>query len=331
MKRILYLHIGAHRTATTSIQQYMKANFGKMQERGYFHPYGAGRHFELINRIFSGRTALDAAMADITARADSKPYPIHTVVISDEDICTRPDLTPLARLSAMFDVRVVFMLRRQDLWLESWYQQNVKWQWNPALAHLRFADFMALRHEFFWIDYDRMVQRLEAVFGAGRVICRVFEAGQMPQGPVADFCDAIGLQDREGFAPTPHANPAFSPLMCEFMRNLPLDRLPVPQRRRVEAACEQADAALHACQGPQSALYMPAAERAAVMAEYAPGNAALARRYFGRETLFTAPLPAADAPLAQQDLPVSSAQTLALLVGPVLQALLADLPDQQQG
>ena len=330
MKRILYLHIGAHRTATTSIQQYLKANFGKLQERGYFHPYAAGRHFELINRIFDGRTTLAAAMADITARADSKPYPIHAVVISDEDICTRPDLSPLAGLSELFDVRVVFMLRRQDLWLESWYQQNVKWQWNPALAHLRFAEFLERRHEFFWIDYDTMVHKLEAVFGAGRVICRIFEAGQMPQGPVADFCDAIGLQDREGFAPAPHANPGFSPLMCELMRNLPLDRLPVPQRRRVEAACQQADAALRTSRGPQSALYMAPAERAAVMAEYAPGNAALARRHFGREALFTAPLPAPDALLATQDLPASSAQTLTLLVGPVLQALLAEMPDLHQ-
>ena len=68
----------------------------------------------------------------------------------------------------------------------------------------------------------------------------------------------------------------------------------------------------------------------ALQRDGALGNAALAQRHFGREVLFKTPLPAPDAPPAQQDLPASSAQTLALLVGPVLQALLAEMSDQQQ-
>ncbi|KKM95508.1 hypothetical protein LCGC14_1187500 [marine sediment metagenome] len=299
---------------------FMKANFVNMQKKGYFHPFAAGRHFALMNRIFDGQITADEAGLDIEARADSKEHPIHSVVLSDEDICMRRDLSPLAGLRDRFDVKVVFVLRRQDLWLESWYQQNVKWQWNPALAHLSFPEFFARRDEFFWIDYDAMMHKLGGLFGADNIICLSFERPQMPEGPVAAFCDAIGLTDRAGFAPAPHTNVSLSPLMTEFMRTLPLDEIPPKQRRVFEQACAEADKQITGQSGPQSTLFLDPESRAALMRDHAPGNAALARR-LNRETLFTQPLPPADAPLAPQRLPQDSYALQRDFTGPFLRAL----------
>ena len=177
MKRTLYLHVGVHRTATSAIQRFLLKNSANLQERGFFHPYRVPRHFLLMNNIFSKEISVQAAAADIAARADSKKHPVHSITISDEDICMRRDLSPLAEFRAHFDVKVVCFLRRQDLWIESWYQQNVKWQWNKRLAHLTFAEFLAQRGEFFWINYDERLRHLGAVFGAENVICRAFEKG----------------------------------------------------------------------------------------------------------------------------------------------------------
>jgi hypothetical protein len=319
MKRKLYLHIGTHRTATSSIQKFLQSNFCKLIEKGVFHPHAAARHSDLVGKLFQpgNRNALADCAADIIARAEAKPHPIHSITISDEDLSSRKDLSPIEGLMDHFDVKIVLFLRRQDLWLESWYQQNVKWQWNPDLAHLTFAEFMARRQAFFWIDYDSRLRSLEWMFGAENVICRVFEKGQMPQGPIAAFCDAIGLKDRTGLTSVPTVNGSLSPVMTEFMRLLPLDQLPAAQRHEVEKACAQADAHRAA----ESRLYLPAKARAAFMSDYARGNTAVARRYFGRDHLFLDPLPTAQAPLADPSLPIHMPDLFRELVAPVITAL----------
>lgn len=302
-------------------------------EKGYFHPYAAGRNLELFNKIFNNVRSIDDVSVDFNTRADEKDHPIHSIVLSEEDICSRRDLSLLAGFTDHFDVKIVLVMRRQDLWIESWYQQNVKWQWNPELSHLPFAEFTARRKDFFWIDYDTMVTSLEAMFGPGNVECLVFEGSEMPDGPVAAFCKAIGLTDLEGFKPAPWVNTSMSPMMTEFMRNLPLDEIVAPDRSIIEQACMAADKEVRATsrkqfgkavgqpRGKSPTLFMDAETRATVLTEYADGNAALARRKFDRDTLFRDPLPAADAPIAPQELPQNSYQTMEDLVAPFIRAL----------
>ena len=301
--RTLYIHIGAHRTATTSVQKFLQTNFVKLQRLGYFHPYNAGRHVALMNRLFSGEAQVAEVAADITARADGKAHDLHSVVLSDEDICMRRDLSVLARFREHFEVKIVFALRRQDLWLESWYLQNVKWQWNPSLAHLTFAEFLERLGEFFWIHYDAYLQHVEELFGRDNVLVYAFDKAQMPDGPVAAFCDAIGLTERATLAPAPHTNTSMSPAMSEFMRVLPLDEVPPTQRKFFERACAQVDKMRAKQHGRPSNLLMDPDNRLRILNLYAAGNMAVAARYFKRETLFLDPLPARDAPLAEMRLP----------------------------
>jgi len=325
MRRTLYLHIGAHRTATTSIQRFLRTNTEGLAQRGILNPGGLSRHHVLAGRILGGHA--EAAAADLTAEAErvgaAIGRPVGTIVLSDEDICTRTDMARLARLSAHFEVRVIFVLRRQDLWLESWYRQNVKWQWNRDLAHLTFAEFLARRRGFFWIDYDATVTRLDRLFGAEAVRVMVFEKGAMPEGPVAAFARAIGLDSLDGLAAGQHANASLSALTTEFMRHLPLDEFPDRTRRMLEQACAKVDWHVRQRYGAQSPWHMDVATRAAVLAEHAAGNAALARRRFGREALFTDPLPPADAPLAPTGLPEDPAALMQVFVAPLVRQLMA--------
>lgn len=301
--RTLYIHIGAHRTATTSVQKFLQANFVKLQRLGYFHPFNAGRHVALMNRIFSGESQVADVAADITRRADSKSHELHSIILSDEDICMRRDLSVLSRFREHFDVKIVFALRRQDTWLESWYLQNVKWQWNPNLAHLTFAEFLNRREDFFWVHYDTYLQHVEELFGRDNVQLYAFDKAQMPEGPVAAFCDAIGLTEREALTPAPHSNTSMSPAMSEFMRVLPLDEVPPVQRKFFERACAQVDKTRRQQHGRESSLLMDADTRHRILDIYAAGNKAVAQRYFGRETLFLDPLPPRDAAVAEMCLP----------------------------
>lgn len=323
--RTLYLHIGTHRTATTSIQGFLHANRAGLLRQGVLYPYGVRRHFAQINALFDGTQDARTLAADLEGRAARQRLPVHTLILSDEDICTRRDLSPLAGLAQRFRLRVIFALRRQDLWLESWYLQNVKWQWNPELSHCSLAGFLARREQFFWADYNACVTHLEQVFGRENLRLMVFERAQMPQGPVAAFCTLAGI-DPARLTPAVHDNASVSPLVAELMRRLPLDAAAPPQRRLLERAFIRVDAELAKTPQEAARLLLDPAQRQEIMAEHAAGNRALAKRHFGRAELFREPLPPPQAPLARMKLPDDSGELLDRLIAPFLRALVAELP-----
>ncbi len=84
--RTLYLHIGNHRTATSSIQSFMAANGGRLRSQGLLYPYNTARHMKLANSLFSGEKTPKEVAADLNKRADAKPMEINSILISDEDI-----------------------------------------------------------------------------------------------------------------------------------------------------------------------------------------------------------------------------------------------------
>ena len=323
----LYLHIGTHRTATSSVQAFMLANWEALLAQGIFHPLRIARHFALFNAIFAGRRSVREVSLDLLQRAGKHDHDIRSIILSDEDVCMRRDLSPLAAFRQHFDVKVVFALRRQDLWLESWYLQNIKWQWNKAFSHLTLDEFMAREDEFHWAHYDRLLTHVEALFGRENVLPYVFEKSQMPNGPVAAFCDRIGLTDLTGLTPAPHVNSSHSPSIAEFVRCLPLDEAPDKYRARLEAAVKGVDQQLAATADGNSGLLLDYDSRMAVLAAHAEGNLAVARRYFGRDDLFLEPLPAPDAPLAQMKLPPDSQTLMRDYVAPMIRGLIKQYID----
>jgi hypothetical protein len=323
----LYLHIGTHRTATSSIQAFLLANWDALIARGVLLPMRVPRHFSLFNGLFAGRRTVDEVAAELKQRAEKHKTPIHSIVLSDEDVCMRTDLSLLGEFRKHFDVKVVFSLRRQDLWLESWFLQNIKWQWNKSLSHCTLDEFMARREEFHWADYDRLLTHLDDVFGQENVLPYVFEKSQMPEGPVAAFCHRIGIQDMSGLTPAPHVNYSYSPQIAEFVRCLPLDMAPDKYRSRLEAAVKAVDQQISQGQGKHSSLLIDHATRQGIMAEHAEGNANVARRYFGREDLFLEPLPGPDAPLAQMVLPADSDTLMRDFVAPMIKAMIKQYID----
>lgn len=320
--RKLYLHIGNHRTATSSIQRFLFGNFTNLMPRGIFYPFRVPRHHKQFYNIFMKKTLIKQFAAKLHTLADAKKDNIHSIILSDEDVCMRRDLSILGELRKSFDVKVIFALRRQDLWLESWYLQNIKWQWNPDLSHCSFPEFLALQKDFFWIDYNAYVEHLEIVFGRENVQLYVFEKEQMPQGPISAFCGQIGLESMAGLTPPPHANSSNSPLITEFMRCLPLDKAKPHYRSQLERACAMLQSEMNKEGAPVSTLMLDTKQRAKIMAGFAAGNKKLAKRYFNRSELFYAPLPQRNAPIASMKLPADSYKTMEQFVAPFIHNLI---------
>ncbi|WP_370231830.1 hypothetical protein [Cognatishimia sp.] len=328
MKRTLYLHIGAHRTATTSIQKFMFQNFEQLLRVGIFYPFRIPRHARFINEIFSRKHSARSATKALNERIGNWEHqlnrPVTTLVLSDEDICRRTNLKRLADFRKYFDVKVLYSVRRQDLWLESWYFQNIKWQWNKTLANCTFETFMEHRDEFHWINYDSYLRMVEAEFGRENVLLTVFEKQQMPNGVIGTFADHIGLKDPASFEQPTHENYSLSAEMAEFLRHLPLHEVPEPERDILRRTFEQVDRNAFGNTRYQSERIMPLAQRESVLADYAVENAAVAQRYFGRDALFMDPLPPADGPLANLNIPRDSNEVIEKFVVPLLKQLLAN-------
>ena len=320
--RKLYVHLGNHRTGTTSIQEFMFANRGKLAAQGILFPNNTRRHLALMDGLFEKGNGARIA-EDLEAKAEARG--VHTVVLSEEDVCKRTDLSPLAALAERFDVRLVFVMRRQDLWLESWFSQNVKWQWDEELRHMDWDAFLAGRARFHWIDYDATVARLEALFGPEAVELAVFDRELMPEGPVAAFARIVGVRDLSVLGKMPTLNYGFSPMMSEVMRRLPLHEAEGPLRAKINRACEAADRAWQERHGKVAKRIMDPETRRAVMGEYEAGNARLARRRFGRDALFAEPLPGADAPYGAPALPADPERLVDDLVAPMISDLIRRL------
>ena len=302
----MILHIGAHRTATSSLQLFLARNRAALVSKGALYPYRSRRHLKLFNEILRRERSIDEVSAELNQLADDAEGEIDTIILSDEDVCARSPLVlrVLSGFKKHFDVTVVYTMRRQDLWLESWYFQNIKWQWQDDLAHGNFDEFMSKSDQFSWIDYDRFLGTLEKMFGKDKVVPIVFERGQMQGGPIHTFLDRIGLTDREGFESPPYINPSYSPLESEFMRQLPLDKADTEYRNILIRLFEHIDKA--ARKAKPSSLLLDREAREEVMARFAEGNRKVARRYFGRDELFLDNLPASDKPLAVTSLPARS-------------------------
>lgn len=314
----LYVHVGVHRTATSSIQRFLCDNAKVLLSKGYLFPYAVPRHFAQIKQIVSHKISATDFAEDLLRQVEGAAEPVHSVVISDEDISNIADPMILAGLQEKFDVKVVVSLRRQDLWLESWYLQNIKWQWNPNLSHISFAEFLQRKKRFFWIDYDSHLAKYERTFGQGSVLATVFENPAMPHGPIVSFLTLLGINDLTGFGPLLNINSSLSPMMTEFLRHLPLDRINRFERALFEKAFAAVDANLTT---NGSKLLLPYDERLEIIFEYAEGNHVVAKRYFNRNALFLEPVPNPDAPLADITLPDTAQDLMAKLVAPMVEQL----------
>ncbi|WP_210527328.1 hypothetical protein [Rubellimicrobium arenae] len=148
MSKII-LHIGTHKTATTSIQRFLRRHDWELRKRGYFYPDytligkpGHYAHFGIVNALSGGHPKLspDDAMAFFKEVVNaSRDY--DKTIISAESFYRhgwpKSARTPekywrarkdyISRIQDLFgDAEVVVVFRAQAEYAESLYQETVK-------------------------------------------------------------------------------------------------------------------------------------------------------------------------------------------------------------
>ena len=240
------------------------------------------------------------------------------MILSGEDFAIHEDLGWLAAVAARVETRAILYLRRQDHWLMSWYNQHVKWPFDPRKSRMDPQAFLATLEDFHWLDYERLLGRWSAVLGEERVGVAVLEKGQV-EDATADFLARAGIDPAGLELDAERINDSLPVHMLEIARHLGLLELKGGKRMRVLAALK-AGLADRAPVPRVSTVYSPE-ERNRVLARFDASNRAAARRFLGREALFFEPPPGPDAPYWRfPELPRDA--LLDDWVAPVIRALL---------
>ena len=185
----LVIHAGIHRTGSTSLQRTLARNRAALAARGVAYPGEGQNHQPLAWSLHRGQSGAEAVLA---LAAEARAAGAGLAVLSGEDFAIHRDLGWLAAVAAEVETRAVFYLRRQDHWLMSWYNQHVKWPFDPVKSRLDPQAFLAAIDDFYWIDYARLLGRWSAALGEGRVAAAVLETGQV-EDVTTDFLARLGI------------------------------------------------------------------------------------------------------------------------------------------
>ena len=293
----LHLHIGQPKTATTSIQTFLAANRAALIGEGWLYPEAARQYaahhllanffrkppYDWIAEADPGATrAALLAEIDATGCAD--------VILSTEALYGVEDIAAVARYFEGFDTRVVIFLRRQDEWLESAYQEQLK---NGA-TRLGPADYAAAMDRA--LDYRARVEAWAAIFGAEAIRVSVFEPAADRQPVEATFMAALGAPFGADLTVPPGKNERLNRDCIAYLSQMKTRRRLGPEFARIKAVLgawsrENPDP-------PARKYALPPTARAELLAARAADNAHLARTYLGRGdgVLFAAPPPDPEAP-----------------------------------
>ena len=161
----LVLHIGAHKTGSSAIQEYARRNADHLTEQGVYYPVGLlqaypGQHSDLA-RLLSERDteAVERFLAESQRAAAAAGCA--TVFLSGEDLCAAPDddVRTLAEFAGKHfaQIQVVLVLRNKKDWLYSQYNQHLK-----AATYQVTTDAFAARMQF---DPNACADRWARTFG----------------------------------------------------------------------------------------------------------------------------------------------------------------------
>ncbi len=212
------------------------------------------------------------------------------VILSNEAFSLMDDPSPIRTALGDAETIIICYLRRQDNFIQSYYNQEVKHAGN-------YCEIMAYQPPT-TLNYDEMLARWIKVFGKENIVVRPYEKQQFKnQDLIADFLEIIGLDLTADFKKLKkNANPRLPTETIEYMRLLNCLIKDKKQRKKVKIRLmdysagrfeDGTEAIFH-----NHALFSPNQKRE-IIARYEASNQGVARDYLGRENgcLFQEVLP----------------------------------------
>lgn len=183
----LVIHIGFHKTGTSSLQAYCNEHYEALAAHGVLYPQ-AGRTVLEIKSVDSAQAGHRKFQPVLTAPtstsatelldaiiAEAKARQCHTVLLSSETFSAPRNWVSehcAGVLARHFkSVRVLAYLRRQDDWASSFYREMLCWPDTRLRKHFNhFCQTELLP----WLDFNGRLERWEAAFGRDAMLVRSY-------------------------------------------------------------------------------------------------------------------------------------------------------------
>ncbi len=302
----MYLHIGTHKTGTTSVQRFFAQNRERVREHGIFYPSTSIGPFpdhyahHRVSHAIAGRDpdhGIDDARAFFAAVAEQRregervfisaePMYRHTMSdIDDADRGFEAYAEQVAACVADFDVTVLVMLRRQDLFLESLYAEHVLSTGYTGTID-DFADERARL-----LDYESRLRIWAHAFGDDRLDVRLFEPKQFGMPIEQLFVEWLGADWSDSFEIGARRNVTLQRVLVEFKRMLNSpdqgSKINTQYRRWLEKLAQTQAAKDFPDLGK---YYLQPRDRVELVERHEKGNRIVAERYLARGRLFEEPI-----------------------------------------
>ncbi|MBI5429089.1 MAG: hypothetical protein HY938_01385 [Nitrosomonadales bacterium] len=230
----IFIHIGWHKTGTTSIQEFLLKNRERLAitnkiyypEEGMLFCAHHNLAWAIQNKKKSpwGDVPLVEGGAEsfiIQAIDKARGKGCDTIIFSSEEFCTltTPQINQLHDMVSRHadSVKIVAYIRRQDLIIESGYNMEVKW-WGVRLTQT-FSDYIKAREGY--PNYHATLSNWANAFGSNSLIVRPFERELFDQKDVrVDFCRQVGLEIDNLDLIDEGSNVSLGPQTVEFLRIL---------------------------------------------------------------------------------------------------------------
>ncbi len=193
----LYIHIGTHKTGTTTIQNALKIVGNKSLEEGwkYLKAPRIARKFMRAEKYDPGLVnKFQTELEKLLQQEESIELPISRFVMSSEELSGLATkgyqnssimASMLREATKQYKVKLIVYLRRQDDFVESMYTQIIH-----QGGSCSFKEFLAGYEGIDALNYSRILQDFRAYFGDDNLIVKSYhEASE--RGLLQDFSEVI--------------------------------------------------------------------------------------------------------------------------------------------
>ena len=222
------------------------------------------------------------------------------VILSNEAFCLMADSAPVkAALGSGVETVIICYLRRQDNFVQSYYNQEVKHAGN-------YKEIMVYQPPA-TLDYYELLGRWARVFGKESIVVRPYEKQQFKnQDLIVDFLSLVGIEWSDDFKRLKkNANPRLPAEIIEYMRLL--NSLVRDKKKRKKIKNRLLDYSSVKFKDDTEGLFYNHSlfnpnQKYALVQRYDASNQRVAREYLGRENgcLFQEPLPDIRVPAAPE-------------------------------
>lgn len=277
----LLIHFGVHRTGTTFIQSNLAQNQRALKENGFLYPniQHNASHVRLPTLLKSNTLTPTDVIAEIE---DQITPAIHTVILSSENFCYPQCHEALKQISEGFELYAMVYLRRQDLWLESWYNQHVKWPWSGQFSGSSFADFLRRIDDFQWIDYRKLLNSVEQLVPRDRIHVKDLDEHGL-QNSFEDFLQYCGIRSSWLNICEKSRNCSLSSAKIDILRRIDIFGLQPAARQRIIRALGKIEIEEDNGKG----TLLTDRQRKIIIKKFSKSNQHVAQQHFGRKRLFS--------------------------------------------